>query len=107
MRLTSRSPSFMSELLQHAGEAKRYFGHAPVVELLRRVGRAMVVRIAVVGGVRDHQRGVAVPAERPVVRARDAGHEGGRGERLRGEAGMLAEEGMRALHQPARAPVAD
>src|SRR4051794_27814179 len=99
MRLTFSSPSFMSELLQHAGEAERHLGHAPVVELLRCIGGAVVVRVAVVGGIGDHQRRIAVAAERPVVRACHAGHEGRRSERLGWKARVLPEERMRALYQ--------
>src|SRR5687767_6802695 len=91
-RLTSMSPTFMGKLLQHRGEAEGDARHARIVQLLRRVARQVVVRIAEKGGVGDHDRRKAVVAERPVVRPCHAGDERRRRHALRGERRVLAKD---------------
>src|SRR5919109_4036615 len=65
-RCTSRSPTFMGKLLDDGRESERNARHAQVVQLLGRVARQMVVRVAIERGVRDHDGGVMVLAEGPV-----------------------------------------
>src|SRR4051812_26146754 len=50
-------------------QRRGYTRKALVVQLLRRVGGAVVVGVAEVGGVGEHQRGVAVAPEPDVVAA--------------------------------------
>src|SRR5687768_473465 len=106
-RLTLRSPILSCKLTQHPSEAERHARKTLVVELLRRVARQMVMRIAVEGRVRHHHRRIAVAPERPVVRPSDARNERGCSDAFRWELPVFAEEGNRLSDQAARAQVAD
>src|SRR3954469_317177 len=86
------STSIASELTQDRCQSERYASHALVVERVGRVARPMVMAVAVVGGVGDHHRGEALVAERGVVGAHDAGHEGGSGDAFRGELRMFSKK---------------
>src|SRR5438067_46293 len=106
-RWTSRSPTFIGELLDRASEAQRDARHAQVVELLGRVAWQMVMRVAVERGVGDHDGRVVVLAERPVVRPCDAWNRRGGGDAFRWKARRLAESADRSPYQRAAADIAD
>ena len=86
------STSIASELTQDRCQSERYASHALVVERLGGVACAVVMPVAVVRGVGDHEGGEALVAERGVVGAHDAGHEGGRGYAFRRELRMFSEK---------------
>src|SRR2546429_4471828 len=89
-RWTVRSPIFSCKFTNDSDKAERYAREALVVELLRRVARQMVMRIAVERGVGDHDRRKPMVAERPVIRPGDPRDERRRGDALRGELCVLA-----------------
>src|SRR5574340_1207692 len=106
-RLTCRSAILSREVTEDSCQAEGDAREALVVELLGGVARAMIVRVAVEGGVGHHDRREAVLAERPVVGPRHAWDEGGRGEALGRESGVLPEGGDRFPYECPRAQIAD
>src|SRR4051812_45890005 len=63
--------------------------------------------VAVVRGVGDHEGGEALVAERSMVGAQDAGHEGGRGDAFGWELRVFSKERNGFSDQGASADVAD
>src|SRR5688572_29297170 len=105
-RLTWRSPTFICEILEHFCQAERHARHALIVELIGRVARQMVVRIAVERGIGDHDRGKTVATERPMVRPCHAGYERRRGDAFGRKHRFVSEKSDRLAHQAASAQVA-
>src|SRR5262245_37430689 len=62
-----RDSLFSRKLAQDRRQSNGHASEALVVELLGRVCREVVMRVAVEGGVGDHDRGEAVGTEGPVV----------------------------------------
>src|SRR5688572_21939387 len=99
--------SLIRKVLRHASQSCHDARGSAVVDLVGRVGRLVVVRVAERGGVRDHERRPAFLPEGPVVGPADALDRAGEGGALRGELRVLAERREAARDQLARRRVAN
>ena len=79
------------EIDRHAGKPCDDARHASKVELIRGIGRAMIMRIAEQGGIREHDCRIALSAKGPVVRPGNADHPSRRRHTFRGEGRMTTE----------------
>src|SRR5205823_14581036 len=89
------------QIFNHFLHAAHHESESIVIELVGRVARRMIVRITKRRGVGDHDAGITVSPERPLIRPTDPGNKCGKRRAFGWNLCMLAKKRARATEQRA------